>query len=379
MCTVVSRPAFIDFNNGEKTQLPFTPSEYQNRLTVLRDALTANNIDVVVFTSMQCIAYYSGFLYCSFGRAYACIVTQDRCVTVSANIDGGQPWRRSIAENVVYTDWQQGNHWRAVQQVVGTHNSIGIEYDHMTIAMHRSIAEIFPAAQLHDITTLAMIQRLVKSDQEIELIKAGARIADLGGDAIRKAIQPGARELDIAMAGRNAMEIEIAHSFPSSELRDTWAWFQSGINTDGAHNPVTTRKVEYGDILSLNTFPMINAYYTALERTLFMGEPDKHSLKIWSANVEAHKLGLSLIKPGACCADICCTINNFFEERDLLQFRSFGYGAFVRDTVALLWSRGRTGIARRCIYLVRTGHGGVYGTHADRTRDNARCRRLPRT
>lgn len=36
-----------------------------------------------------------------------------------------------------------------------------------------------------------------------------------------------------------------------------WTWFQSGINTDGAHNPVTTRAVQKGDILSLNCFPMI--------------------------------------------------------------------------------------------------------------------------
>ena len=71
-----------------------------------------------------------------------------------------------------------------------------------------------------------------------------------------------------------AMEAEIARSHPDSELRDTWVWFQSGINTDGAHNPVTSRVLERGDILSLNTFPMISGYYTALERTLFVGEPD---------------------------------------------------------------------------------------------------------
>jgi len=38
-----------------------------------------------------------------------------------------------------------------------------------------------------------------------------ARIADIGGAATR-------------------------------ELLDTWTWFQSGINTDGAHNPVTSKK-----------------------------------------------------------------------------------------------------------------------------------------
>lgn len=81
-----------------------------------------------------------------------------------------------------------------------------------------------------------------------------------------------------------------------------------------------------GDILSLNTFPMISGYYTALERTLFLGAPDDASMKIWEANVGAHELGISLMKPGATCFGICEEINEFFAERDLLQYRSFGYG-----------------------------------------------------
>ena len=89
---------------------------------------------------------------------------------------------------------------------------------------------------------------------------------------------------------------------------------------------MTTRKLEAGDILSLNTFPMISGYYTALERTLFVGEPDAASLKIWQANVGAHELGLSLIKPGATCAGICAEINRYFADLDLLQYRTFGYG-----------------------------------------------------
>ncbi len=167
---------------------------------------------------------------------------------------------------------------------------------------------------------------MVKSPAEIALIREGARIADLGGAAIRDAVRPGAREIDVAMAGRDAMETEIARAFPDSELRDTWVWFQSGPNTDGAHNPVTTRRLEPGDILSLNTFPMISGYYTALERTLFLGEPDAASRALWEANVAAHELGLSLLVPGARCSAITAEINAFLAERDLLRYRSFGYG-----------------------------------------------------
>ena len=148
----------------------------------------------------------------------------------------------------------------------------------------------------------------------------------MGGYAIKDAVKVGAREIDVAMAGRDAMELEIAKRFPDAEYRDTWVWFQSGINTDGAHNPVTSRALQSGDILSLNAFPMISGYYTALERTLFVDTVDPASLAVWQANVAAHEYGMSLLKPGVSCAQVTGQINAFLEERNLLQYRTFGYG-----------------------------------------------------
>ncbi len=321
-----NRPEFFSRHDGGKAKLPFSSSEYERRLAALRAAMATRNIDAVLFTSMHNIAYYSGFLYCSFGRPYGCVVTQDKCTTISANIDASQPWRRSIEGNVIYTDWKRDNYWRAVRQLLGGVKSIGIEHDHLTLAQHEKLTDFLEVEQLIDIAPIAMGQRMVKSAEEIELIKAGAAIADVGGFAIHSAIKEGATELEVSMAGRDAMEVAIAKRFPDAEFRDTWVWFQSGINTDGAHNPVTARKLVKGDILSLNTFPMISGYYTALERTLFLGEPDKESLRLWDANIAAHELGISLIKPGATCSGICAEINRFFASENLLQYRSFGYG-----------------------------------------------------
>ena len=125
-----------------------------------------------------------------------------------------------------------------------------------------------------DISKELMKLRMIKSNEEIEIIKNGARIADIGGEEIVKNIKEGATELEIAIFGRDKMEREIAKTYPNAEYMDTWVWFQSGINTDGAHNPKTNRKLKKGDILSLNTFPMISGYYTALERTLFLKSVD---------------------------------------------------------------------------------------------------------
>lgn len=321
----MERPEFYRFHQGEKT-LPFESQEYKNRLTKLRSDMAENGIDVCVFTSMHNIAYYSGFLYCAFGRPYALVVTPTDAVTISAGIDAAQPWRRSHGDNITYTDWQRNNYWRAILSVTGTGQAIGFEADHLTLAQKLLLDTFLSPKTTTDVAPITMRQRMHKSDAEIDLIRACAQVADVGGYAVRDAVKAGTREIDVAMAGRDAMEREIANRFPDAEYRDTWVWFQSGINTDGAHNPVTSRTLQSGDILSLNTFPMISGYYTALERTMFVETVDADSLKLWEANVAAHELGMSLLRPGVSCAAVTEQINAFFAERDLLQYRTFGYG-----------------------------------------------------
>ena len=69
---------------------------------------------------------------------------------------------------------------------------------------------------------------------------------------------------------------------------------------------------------------MISGYYTALERTMFVGEVDGASLAVWEANVAAHEYGMTLLTPGRSCAEITGLINDFLAERQLLQYRTFG-------------------------------------------------------
>gem|GEM_PF-1257532 len=226
----MARPDVLRIENGEKAKATFSQSEYDRRQSALRAHMADAGIDAVLFTSIHNVNYYSDFLYCAFGRPYGLVVTQSEVVSISANIDAGQPWRRTVGDyNLVYTDWQRDNYLRAVQQVVPNRGRLGIEFDHIT----------------HERLTALQV----------------------GGAAVVAALAEGVPEHEVALASTQAMVREIARRFPHAELMDTWTWFQSGINTDGAHNPVTTRAVQRGDILSLNCFSMIAGYYTALERT----------------------------------------------------------------------------------------------------------------
>jgi hypothetical protein len=106
------------------------------------------SLDAAVLTSMHNVAYYSGFLYCSFGRPYACVVTADRMrarsrPTSTAASRGGA----AMATTLTYTDWARDNFWRAVASLTGPGRGIGVEGDHLTLQAREKLdAFLKPAA-----------------------------------------------------------------------------------------------------------------------------------------------------------------------------------------------------------------------------------------
>lgn len=321
-----SLPDVLRIKNGEKIPGIFTDEEMHARVRRLRDCMQAEGVEYVLFTSYHNIDYYSGYLYCSFGRSYGLVVGHDTHTTVSANVDYGQPWRRSHDDNIVYTDWRRDNFFKAVRELIPDGSTVGIEHDHLTLQNLDKLRHALPEARFVDVSDPVMRMRMIKTEEEINHIAEMARIADIGGAACVEAVSVGTPEYEVAQHATAAMVGEIARRFPDAELRDTWTWFQSGINTDGAHNSLTTRRILSGDILIMNCFPMVGGYYVALERTLFAESASDEHLKLWEINCRVHDEGKRLIRPGARCSEIAHALNGIYEEHGLLEYRTFGYG-----------------------------------------------------
>ena len=323
----MERERFQDYtSNGAKVQPTFSAAEMRRRQDTIRAHMSANGVDAALFTSYHNINYYSDFLFCYFGRRYGFVIDHDRATSVSAGIDGGQPWRRTFGDNVTYTDWNRDNYFHAIGGLTGGVRRLGIEFDTVSVDLLNLLKAHFPEMEFVDIAAPAMRLRMVKSAEEIAHITEMARIADVGGAACVEAIEVGTPEYEVALHSTGTMVREIAKSWPHAELLDTWTWFQSGLNTDGAHNPVTSRKIEQGDILSLNCFPMVAGYYVALERTLFAKEASDEHVRLWEINCRVHDRGKELLVPGARCSDVAKELNEIYAQEDLLQYRSFGYG-----------------------------------------------------
>ena len=143
---------------------------------------------------------------------------------------------RCYGDNMTYKDWQQHNFWRAILSVTGNGRTIGFEGDQISVSQMQLLESFLEPREKLDIAPATMKQRMHESPAELVSIRAGVSTANVGGYAIRNEIKSSEREIDIAMAGRGAMELEIAKRYPGAEYRESWVWFQTGINTDGTHN-----------------------------------------------------------------------------------------------------------------------------------------------
>src|SRR5262245_10707961 len=217
-------PSTKQIHNGAPVRHTISDAKYRRRQAELRRIMTDLALEACLFTSIHNTAYYSDFLYTSFGRPYGLVATMERVTSVSANIDGGQPWRRTFGDNIVYTDWQRDNFYRAVQQVLPRCRRLGVEFDHLTIEKRAKLEALYPDAELIDAAPACMRARMVKSPEEIAHIREGARIADIGGAACAEAIAEDVPEYEVALHATQAMVREIGRSFPHGELMDTWTW-----------------------------------------------------------------------------------------------------------------------------------------------------------
>ena len=201
----------------------FSKAEYEARLKKLRTYMQAEGIGAVVMTSYHNINYYSGFMFCYFGRQYGLVITPTSSTVISAGIDGGQPWRRSMGsdDNITYTDWQRDSYYYAISNLLSdTVGSVGLEFDNVSIDHLKKFEDALPNKKV-DIGRPSMRLRMVKTPEEIAVIRHGARIADIGGAAVVEALKQGVPEYEVALNSTRAMVREIANTYPEAESMDS--------------------------------------------------------------------------------------------------------------------------------------------------------------
>jgi creatinase len=345
----------MEWHNGEKLLQPFSDQEMARRQDDVRQWMATHDVDAALFTSSQGIAYYSGWFYSGFGRNCGMVINATAATTISSAADGGQPWRQGCHANISYTDWRRDNFFYALRHLTQRVGRLAIELDHVTVKFLRQLEAALPGVEFVDIGHASMWFRTIKSAEELDVLRAGARFAAQAAAAAVGQIAPGVAEFEVGIAAAAAMHRAIAATFPGAGMTGCDALFQSGIHTDGARNPVTDKRIEVGEVLSLTCAPMIFGYSSTLQRTLFCEQPDKASLCIWQKNLSVHRHSLDLIRPGVLCSDIASELSDLDRQCDLLKYRSGCYGQAIGLQSNSLGGDPEVAIRKDCFAELRPG------------------------
>jgi len=171
---------------------------------------------------------------------------------------------------------------------------------------------------------LVEARRMVKDAHELELVRMGAALADVGMRVEVDASVPGKTELEIMARGDAAMLLEGARRHPEYHIT-AGSRPVSGEKSALPHSIPSGRPLRRGDVVIHGTGCTTDGYYSEDERTIFIGPPTEQQRQIFEVMRQAQQAALDAIRPGVVCQRVDRAARRVIDEA--------GYGrAFIHRT-----------------------------------------------
>jgi Xaa-Pro dipeptidase len=134
--------------------------------------------------------------------------------------------------------------------------------------------------------------RAVKSAEEIDFLERAGHLGDLMLETCRKTARPGVKECEVY---GKMMETMIANGGEEPTL---FLWASDKHPLPHPFRLPTMRPLEKGDLIICEMHPKYGGYFTHVERTFCLGQPEKEYLKIYDGCLKAYSRGMEWFKPG---------------------------------------------------------------------------------
>ena len=180
----------------------------------------------------------------------------------------------------------------------------------MSFAMGDFIMKKFSSARYVDSSELVDRIKVIKSAEELELVRRAAIMQDGAMKAAFAAIKPGMRDTEVA-----AVAVHYSQDHGSENGIYLCASTPLGTPAKFGQRHVQNRTIRKGDTLALlveDSGP--GSMYTELGRTCVLGKVPQQMKDELAFCIESRKLTLDLLKPGTSCAEIWETFNAFMRK-----------------------------------------------------------------
>jgi len=256
------------------------------KLQKLRHTLQEQNIDGILITNDYNRRYMTGFT----GTAGVAIVSQNDAVFIT-------DFRYTEQAAAQITDFTIVQHEATLLEEIATQvkamgiKTLGFEKDTVSYGTYELYKRVI-AADLVPVSGLIEKIRLIKTEQEINIIKVACEIADHAFTHILDFIKPGKTELEVS----NELEFFMRRQGATQSSFDTIV--ASGLRSALPHGVATNKVIEKGDFVTLDFGALYNGYISDITRTVAVGEPSEKLVDMYNTVLASQLLALEKVGPG---------------------------------------------------------------------------------
>lgn len=321
-------------------KITLSQSEYQNRIQKIRKELAKRQLNALYLTGDTSILYTTGFSHISTERPAALIVPLDGEITFMGpvierdHIEAAAPIIKRIYS---YLDYPGETHpmdlFAGWLKEIGLGNkSIGI--DNPAGASGRwgytgsPISEKVPEAKFVKAKDIVESLRLIKSDEEITLIRESSKWATVAHRFLQKFTKPGLWDVEVSLkasleASREMKKkLGLQYEKTRSGLGSATAGFRGQVGEGSAipHAISIRRKIRKGDVLVTGAGADVGGYSAELERTMMMGKPTEKQEKYFEIMVKMQDAALDTFGPVVKCSDVDHATINVAREQGVADY-----------------------------------------------------------
>jgi Xaa-Pro aminopeptidase len=319
------------------------------RLKELRAKLKEKNLEAALITKRENYLYMSGFT----GSAAYLIITENDAVLVTDFRYAEQASKQAPLYEIIQF---QGSLTVALNDVFKKKgvNKLGFEEGDVTYEKYAEYKEKLDVRELLPLGGAVESLRLIKDAGEIDIIRQAVKIADDTLTHILGLIKPGVAEIELAA------EME----FHMKKLGARGASFEtivaSGYRASMPHGVASEKKIEQGDVITLDFGAIYKDYCSDMTRTVFLGQPGEELRKIYNIVLDAQVTSQDGARAGLLGKEIDAVARDIIGGRGFEKYFGHGLGHGVGLEIHEEPRLSPTGSVRMENGMVVTVEPGIY-------------------
>jgi Xaa-Pro aminopeptidase len=292
--------------------------------------LAEAGIDVAILTDEASIAWLAGFwgyLAVEFGRPTFLIVrAHEDPVIVTPLMESEMVGAMTWVERIETWEDSGPNRWEAVLgRVLGeAPGRVAAETGLLPAVVRNWIDERLPGQEIADVAPVLGAMRMIKSAQEIEIMRQAGQVAGAMMKAAHGALDEGVPEYEAALAAIDAGTRKAAgfltargwEAFVSPMIHNLQI-MQSGRDTSMVHRRASVKRLERGDpvYFCFCNMAQFKQYKLGFDRMFFVREISDAAARVQQAAIDAQQAAIAAIRPGITAESVAAAANEVYRAR----------------------------------------------------------------